>query len=96
MIALLKKYKEISAGSVFLIGALLVEYVFEFPNNNYVYLPLYVIAYLFVGGPVWMQAWGSIRKGNIFSEFFLMGIATVGAFVRVCRRCGGNVFLYDW
>ncbi len=81
MTAFLKKYKEISTGSVFLIGALLVEYVFEFPNNNYVYLPLYVIAYLFVGGPVWMQAFSSIRKGNIFSEFFLMGIATVGAFV---------------
>ncbi|MFA5669830.1 MAG: heavy metal translocating P-type ATPase [Balneolaceae bacterium] len=81
MIELLKKYKEISAGSVFLIGAVLTQYVFSFPNSNYVYFTLYIIAYLFVGGPVWAKAFSSIRRGNIFTEFFLMGIATVGAFI---------------
>jgi Cd2+/Zn2+-exporting ATPase len=41
----------------------------------------YTISYLLVGGPVWLSAFKSIKKGVIFSEFFLMGIATVGAFI---------------
>ncbi|WP_439489368.1 heavy metal translocating P-type ATPase [Algoriphagus sp.] len=40
----------------------------------------YTIAYLPVGLPVLKAAWGSILKGDVFSEFFLMGIATIGAF----------------
>ncbi|WBL45163.1 heavy metal translocating P-type ATPase [Algoriphagus halophytocola] len=40
----------------------------------------YLVAYLPVGFPVLKEAWGSILKGDIFSEFLLMGIATVGAF----------------
>ncbi|MCP9755949.1 cadmium-translocating P-type ATPase [Lacihabitans sp. CCS-44] len=40
----------------------------------------YVIAYAPVGFPVLMEAFESIRKGEIFSEFLLMSIATVGAF----------------
>ncbi|UZD24773.1 heavy metal translocating P-type ATPase [Algoriphagus halophytocola] len=40
----------------------------------------YLAAYLPVGFPVLKEAWGSILKGDIFSEFLLMGIATVGAF----------------
>ena len=74
----LQKYKEAFISAVFLAAALIVEYIagasVEF------YLPLYIISYLAVGGPVWKQAWNSIRKGSIFSEFMLMGIATVGAF----------------
>ncbi|WP_140938168.1 heavy metal translocating P-type ATPase [Sphingobacterium lumbrici] len=40
----------------------------------------YLIAYIPVGLPVLKQAVGSISRGNLFSEFFLMGIATLGAF----------------
>ncbi|WCM43563.1 cadmium-translocating P-type ATPase (plasmid) [Flavobacterium sp. CBA20B-1] len=40
----------------------------------------YVVAYAPVGFPVLADAVKSIRKGEIFSEFFLMGIATIGAF----------------
>lgn len=40
----------------------------------------YVIAYIPVGFPVLKEAFVSITKGEVFSEFFLMGIATVGAF----------------
>ena len=80
MIAAFKKYKEAVAASILLAAALLVEFVLEFPNQAYVYLPLYALSYLAVGGPVWLKAFKSIKKGTIFSEFFLMGIATVGAF----------------
>ena len=40
----------------------------------------YLIAYLPVGLPVLRDAWSSIKKGDIFSEFLLMAIATIGAF----------------
>ncbi len=40
----------------------------------------YVVAYIPVGVPVLKEAVESIGKGEIFSEFFLMGIATIGAF----------------
>jgi len=40
----------------------------------------YVAAYLPVGLPVLTDAVKSIRKGDFFSEFFLMSIATLGAF----------------
>ncbi len=40
----------------------------------------YAAAYIPVGLPVLKEAFESIGKGDVFSEFFLMGIATVGAF----------------
>jgi len=40
----------------------------------------YVFAYIPVGVPVIKEAVQSIGKGEIFSEFLLMGIATIGAF----------------
>lgn len=76
----LGKYKEAVVSALFLAAALIVEHGFSFSGQAYVYLPLYVISYLSVGGPVWMKAFRSIKNGTIFSEFMLMGIATVGAF----------------
>jgi len=48
--------------------------------SGYVRLTWYIIAYLPVGIPVMKEAVESIRKGAFFSEFFLMSIATLGAF----------------
>ncbi|MEG1239461.1 MAG: heavy metal translocating P-type ATPase, partial [Flavobacterium sp.] len=48
--------------------------------NGWVRLVWYLIAYIPVGIPVLKEAYESIVKGDIFSEFFLMGIATIGAF----------------
>ena len=41
----------------------------------------YGIAYLPVGLPVVKEGWESIKKGDVFTEFFLMSIATIGAFI---------------
>ncbi len=41
----------------------------------------YSIAYLPVGFPVVKEGWNSIKKGDVFTEFFLMSIATIGAFI---------------
>lgn len=40
----------------------------------------YAVAYIPVGFPVMKEAFESIRKSEIFSEFLLMCIATIGAF----------------
>src|SRR5690606_18138372 len=48
--------------------------------KDWVRIIWYVIAYIPVGMPVLKEAMKSISKGEIFSEFLLMGIATIGAF----------------
>ncbi|MAO41841.1 heavy metal translocating P-type ATPase, partial [Leeuwenhoekiella sp.] len=40
----------------------------------------YAVAYIPVGFPVIKEGWKSIRDGDFFTEFFLMSIATLGAF----------------
>ncbi len=40
----------------------------------------YGLAYLPVGWPVLKRAWSSILQRDVFTEFFLMGVATLGAF----------------
>jgi Cd2+/Zn2+-exporting ATPase len=48
--------------------------------KGYVRLIWYIVAYIPVGLPVMKDAIKSISKGAFFSEFFLMSIATIGAF----------------
>lgn len=64
---------------------LIIAIVFDnyFPQNwfkGYLRLGWYIIAYLPVGIPVLKEAFESITKGEVFSEFLLMCIATIGAF----------------
>ena len=40
----------------------------------------YSVAYIPVGFPVVKMGWNNILKGSFFTEFFLMSIATIGAF----------------
>ncbi len=48
--------------------------------NTYFQLFLFGIAYLIVGGPVVWKALTKIIKLDFFNEFFLMSVATIGAF----------------
>ncbi|MDD4166788.1 MAG: cation transporter, partial [Endomicrobiaceae bacterium] len=52
--------------------------IFNFPK--YLEFGLFFISYLLAGGDVLLRAVNNIRKGNVFDENFLMGIATIGAF----------------
>ena len=63
-----------------LIGIVLKEFVEPDWFTQPFQLALFVLAYLPVGGPVLWTALRQIGKGNVFNEFFLMGIATIGAF----------------
>lgn len=44
------------------------------------WLPIYLLAYALVGWPVLKKGGQLILQGEVFTEFFLMGIATIGAF----------------
>jgi Cd2+/Zn2+-exporting ATPase len=59
-----------------------LDYFETFPNfKGWIRIVWYTIAYIPVGVPVIKEGWSSIRKGDFFTEFFLMSIATIGAFV---------------
>lgn len=80
MVSFFKKYKTPVLSFLFLLAAWIIQFQFSFSGQVYVYLPLYGISYLIVGGPIWINAMKSIKNGTIFGEFLLMGIATIGAF----------------
>lgn len=64
-----------------LITGISMDYLFQ-PSwfSDSIRLFCYVVAYIPVGFPVLKQAAVHLRKGDVFTEFFLMGIATLGAF----------------
>ena len=76
-----KEYLPAIVSFVLLTLGLIFDY-FVKPDffKNYVRLIWYIIAYIPVGIPVIKDAAISISKGAFFSEFFLMSIATIGAF----------------
>lgn len=80
MISFLKKYKKPAVAFILFAGAWLIEFGFSFTGKAYVYLPLYGLSYLIVGGPIVVRAIKAVPKGTIFGEFMLMSIATIGAF----------------
>lgn len=63
-----------------LTGIALDNYIKPEWFNGWVRVVLYVAAYIPVGLPVLKDAINSIRYSDFFSEFFLMSIATLGAF----------------
>jgi Cd2+/Zn2+-exporting ATPase len=66
--------------TLLLAGIALDHYIKNDWFSGWIRLVWYLAAYLPVGLPVLKEAVESIMHGDVFSEFFLMGIATVGAF----------------
>ena len=67
---------------VMLIVGIALDYFNAFPHfSGWIRILWYVIAYIPVGFPVMTEGWKSIKNGDFFTEFFLMSIATLGAFV---------------
>lgn len=66
---------------VLLLTAIFFDYV-RAPAwfTDWIRIVWYILAYAPVGFPVLKEAIESIRKNDVFSEFLLMGIATIGAF----------------
>lgn len=65
---------------VLLAGIVIDNFILQGWFKDWVRIIWYAVAYIPVGLPVLKEAYESIIKGDVFSEFFLMSIATVGAF----------------
>jgi len=67
----------IAAGLTTLAGGLLLHHFALIPNSLFLIMMLF--GYVLTGGRVLKEAFGNIRRGQIFDENFLMSIATLGA-----------------
>ncbi|HCN50928.1 MAG TPA: cadmium-translocating P-type ATPase [Chryseobacterium sp.] len=65
---------------ILLLGIAFDNYIKPAWFAGWVRLVWFLAAYIPVGFPVLKDAFKSIIKGDVFSEFFLMSIATIGAF----------------
>mgnify|MGYP000432990216 CR=1 FL=1 len=66
---------------VMLIVGIAIDYFDAFPFfKGWIRIVWYTVAYIPVGFPVIKEGWSSIKNGDFFTEFFLMSIATLGAF----------------
>jgi Cd2+/Zn2+-exporting ATPase len=70
-----------------ILGMILFAAGMVFEYGSFITLPpflrfaLFLVSYLLAGGEVVLKAVRNITKGEIFDENFLMGVATIGAFV---------------
>lgn len=66
---------------IMLMVGILFDYLGTFPHfTGWIRIVWYTVAYIPVGFPVLIEGFQSIRKGDFFTEFLLMSIATLGAF----------------
>lgn len=77
----LKEYVPAISSFILLLSAIILEHIVV-PQwfNGYTRIVWYAVAYLPVGLPVVIDALKAILRKDVFSEFFLMSIATIGAF----------------
>lgn len=74
-----EQWKLLTAGGLLILMSILeygAGYVPAFPID----LLIYLAAYLMAGGSVLYLAWVKARRFDFFNEFFLMSVATIGAF----------------
>nr|WP_051605582.1 heavy metal translocating P-type ATPase [Sediminibacter sp. Hel_I_10] len=66
---------------IMLMAGILFDYLGTFPHfTGWIRILWYTVAYVPVGFPVILEGWKSIKNGDLFTEFLLMSIATIGAF----------------
>lgn len=66
---------------IMLMAGILFDYFGTFPHfTGWIRILWYTVAYVPVGVPVLIEGFQHIRKGDFFTEFLLMSIATLGAF----------------
>lgn len=73
-----KEIASIGAGIVFFAAGIAAEH---FTNSAIIYISFFIISYIILGGEVLATAVKNLFRGKVFDENFLMGIATIGAFV---------------
>ncbi|MBO0951410.1 heavy metal translocating P-type ATPase [Fibrella forsythiae] len=75
-----RTYTPAISSLVFLLGGIALDSYAQSWFRDPWRLIWYIVAYFPVGWPVLKRAWSSILNRDVFTEFFLMGVATLGAF----------------
>ncbi len=75
-----KEYFPAIISFVLLMAGIAMDYFDVAFFKGWLRIALYILAYIPVGLPVIKEAFNALMKGEIFTEFFLMSIATLGAF----------------
>lgn len=75
-----RTYAPAAISLVLLLGGIALDNYAKGMFKDPIRLGWYIVAYLPVGWPVLRRAWSSSIRGDVFTEFFLMGVATLGAF----------------
>jgi Cd2+/Zn2+-exporting ATPase len=75
-----KQHWNLLAASFILILMLVLKFGFDMVPEKWINFSIHAIAFLFAGTSVIKLAFRNIRRGNIFNEFVLMSVATLGAF----------------
>lgn len=73
----LELIKIVTGAFVFIGGVVCQKYLNAMPA---VYIALFVVSYVILGGEVVLKAVKNLFRGKVFDENFLMSIATIGAF----------------
>lgn len=75
-----KTYLPAIVSFILLISGMALKYFDVVFFKEWLEICWFIVAYIPVGFPVMKEGWNSILKGDFFTEFFLMTIATIGAF----------------
>lgn len=78
-----KSYLPAAVSFILLMSGLAFDFLFQpdFFKNQTIRIIWYSLAYLPVGIPVFREAFDGIKKKEFFTEFTLMSVATIGAFI---------------
>lgn len=75
----LREYALSILSAILLLVGIYLEFWSNIPINEFILIGVYLIAYSFVGLPVVWRSLKLILRLDIFNEFFLMSLATIGA-----------------
>ncbi len=75
----LREYTFSILSAILLLVGIYLEFWSNIPINEFILIGVYLIAYSFVGLPVVWRSLKLILRLDIFNEFFLMSLATIGA-----------------
>jgi len=81
IILIKKEYLIPILGFLFLVLGIAFDFFDASFFKNYIALSWFGVIYLFVGGPIVLRAFKLLIKGDIYNEFVLMSVATIGAFI---------------
>src|SRR5690625_3890715 len=96
MISFLQKHWRLAFSLLLLLIGLGVDYVSSIVIPDTIRLAWYLMAYIPVAVPVLRRALTLMKSGEIFTEFTLMGIATLGALLRSEERRVGKEWRARW